>query len=308
MFNNKKTLNMLLTIFNKTNLLRLSLFTSAAMLLTACSSLNQKPYDVDGIYNNSKIAVEDTHNSAAYYSNYFKEKTEESGEYFTDVDNYSSYTQGNGAWGDTTSETQIIYNPYNSYGWGYPYGGWYDWNWGWSFGFGYGWGGYWGYPYYGWGYPHYGWNYPYYGYRNVSRNDSYRALSNRQLTPANGRMNNRLMSSDTRMSRSNSLNSGRTLTRTDKTFSRVNSTLNRMEAVETRRVAPIDNSRNLRNDRSINNSRINNNNTRSNNIRTERPVSRPTYTPSSSTRMNTGSMGRSMNTGGGGMRSGGGRR
>src|SRR5690606_25543653 len=142
--------------------------------LSACSSLSQRPYDVDGIYNNSKIVEEATHHNAHYYSEYFKEKTEDTQEFFTDVDNYSSeYNQPYGAWGDTTSETEIIYNyPYYSgFGWGYPYGGWYGSNWGWSFGFGYGWGDYWGYPYsyYGWGYPYsyYGWGYPYYAHRNV---------------------------------------------------------------------------------------------------------------------------------------------
>src|SRR5690554_3115500 len=69
---------MLLTIFNKARLLRLTLIVSGGIALSACSSLNQRPYDVDGIYNNSKIVVEDTHYHGEYYSEYFKEKTEDS--------------------------------------------------------------------------------------------------------------------------------------------------------------------------------------------------------------------------------------
>src|SRR5690606_37734897 len=106
---------MLLTIFNKAHLVRLSTLAFAGIVLTGCSGLNQKPYDVDGIYNNSKIVVEDTHEKGAYYTEYFKEKAEESEAYFTDVENYSSnYNEANGGWGDTTSDTQIVYNyPYS---------------------------------------------------------------------------------------------------------------------------------------------------------------------------------------------------
>src|SRR5690606_4509887 len=102
---------MLLTIFNKAHLVRLSIIASAGIALTACSNLNQKPYDVDLIYNNSKIVIEDTNEQSAYYIEYFKEKAQESTAYFTDVENYSSdYNEANGSWGDTTSATQIVYD------------------------------------------------------------------------------------------------------------------------------------------------------------------------------------------------------
>ncbi|HLW62482.1 MAG TPA: hypothetical protein VKY33_03695 [Flavobacterium sp.] len=299
---------MLRTVFNKTQLLRLSLILSGIIMLTACSSLNQRPYDVDGIYNNSKIVVEDTHYKGEYYSEYFEEKTENSQEYFTDVDNYSSnYNQPYGGWGDTTSETEIVYNYpyYNSFGWGYPYGGFYGSNihMGWSFGFGYGWGNYWGSPYYGWGYPYhygyYGWGYPYYYQRNISRNNSYRALSNRQLT---GNYAGRTATMNNRNLRSSSLKSGRNTLTTDRTFSRVNSNVSRINAanqnLQTERSSRIDNSRTNRNTRI--NTNTNRNTNRNNNVRTQRTAPNRSYTPAPSTRMNTGSMNR-----GGGMRSGG---
>ncbi len=125
---------MLPNIFKRSNLIRFCLVTSSGLLLTACSGLNQKPYDVDGIYNNSKIVVEDTHEKGAYYSEYFKEKSQETDAYFTDVDNYTSnYNEPNGGWGDTTSETQLVYH-YNNWGWGNPYLGWNNWGWGMGFG------------------------------------------------------------------------------------------------------------------------------------------------------------------------------
>lgn len=299
---------MLPIIYKRFHLIRLGLIASVGISLTGCSSLNQKPYDVDGIYNNSKIVVEDTHEKGAYYAEYFKEKEEEANQYFTDVENYSSnYTQGNGAWGDTTSETQIVYNyPYSYFGWGYPFGGWYDSYWG--FGFGYGWGGYWGYPYYG-----YGWGYPYYGYggRTLSRSNSYRTLTNRQLSTASGRgMNNSSLNS--RSLRSSSLNSTRNSLKSDRTFSRANTSFNRMNAAEsslqTRRSTTFDDPKTTRNDRFNNSTRYNT--TRNSNSRIERSTSRPTFTPSSNTRMNSGSMNSSRSSGsmGGGMRSGGGRR
>ncbi len=301
---------MLPNIFKRSNLIRFCLVTSSGLLLTACSGLNQKPYDVDGIYNNSKIVVEDTHEKGAYYSEYFKEKSEETDAYFTDVDNYTSnYNEPNGGWGDTTSETQLVYH-YNNWGWGNPY-----WGWGMGFGYGFGWGGWggWGYPYYGWG----GWGYPYYGggwgwgynnYRNISRSNSYRTLTTRQMAGANG---NRIVANNTRSLRGSTLNSSRNLNATNRTFARANSSLSRIstsnEMLRTNRTNSFDDNRTIRNERF--NTRTTNTRTSTNRI--ERSTTRPTYTPSSNTRMNTGgSMGGSRSSGsmGGGMRSGGGRR
>ncbi len=301
---------MLPNIFKRSNLIRFCLVTSSGLLLTACSGLNQKPCDVEGIYNNSKIVVEDTHEKGAYYSEYFKEKSEETDAYFTDVDNYTSnYNEPNGGWGDTTSETQLVYH-YNNWGWGNPY-----WGWGMGFGYGFGWGGWggWGYPYYGWG----GWGYPYYGggwgwgynnYRNISRSNSYRTLTTRQMAGANG---NRMVANNTRSLRGSTLNSSRNLNATNRTFARANSSLSRIstsnEMLRTNRTNSFDDNRTIRNERF--NTRTTNTRTSTNRI--ERSTTRPTYTPSSNTRMNTGgSMGGSRSSGsmGGGMRSGGGRR
>ncbi len=302
---------MLPNIFKRSNLIRFCLITSSGLLLTACSGLNQKPYDVDGIYNNSKIVVEDTHEKGAYYSEYFKEKSQEIDAYFTDVDNYTSnYNEPNGGWGDTTSETQLVYH-YNNWGWGNPYLGWNNWGWGMGFGYGFGYG--WGYPYYGWG----GWGYPYYGggwgwgynnYRNISRSNSYRTLTTRQMAGANG---NRMVANNTRSLRGSTLNSSRNLNATNRTFARANSSLSRIstsnEMLRTNRTNSFDDNRTIRNERF--NTRTTNTRTSTNRI--ERSTTRPTYTPSSNTRMNTGgSMGGSRSSGsmGGGMRSGGGRR
>lgn len=293
---------MLSTIFKRLNLIRLSVGISAGLLVTACSSLNQKPYDVDGIYNNSKLVVEDTHEKGTYYADYFKEKAEESDAYFTDIDNYTSnYNQPNGGWGDTTSSTQIYYNYPNYMGWGGSYWGWNSWNWGmgYGFGFGYGWGGYWGYPYYGWGYPYYGYGNIYNLYRNTSRSNSYRMLNSRQLANSNA----------PRMAPNTTRGLNRNFNSSNKTLARANSSLNRISTSNT----VLRNSRptNFDDNTTIRNQRFNtNNNTRTNsNMRIERNTTRPTYTPSSSTRMNTGggmrSGGGSM---GGGMRSGGGGR
>ncbi len=302
---------MLPNIFKRSNLIRFCLITSSGLLLTACSGLNQKPYDVDGIYNNSKIVVEDTHEKGAYYSEYFKEKSQETDAYFTDVDNYTSnYNEPNGGWGDTTSETQLVYH-YNNWGWGNPYLGWNNWGWGMGFGYGFGYG--WGYPYYGWG----GWGYPYYGggwgwgynnYRNISRSNSYRTLTTRQMAGANG---NRMVANNTRSLRGSTLNSSRNLNATNRTFARANSSLSRIstsnEMLRTNRTNSFDDNRTIRNERF--NTRTTNTRTSTNPI--ERSTTRPTYTPSSNTRMNTGgSMAGSRSSGsmGGGMRSGGGRR
>ena len=303
---------MLPNIFKRSNLIRFCLVTSSGLLLTACSGLNQKPYDVDGIYNNSKIVVEDTHEKGTYYQEYFKEKSEETDAYFTDVENYSSnYNEANGGWGDTTSETQLVYH-YDNWGWGNPYWGWNNWGWGMGFGygFGFGWGGGWGYPYYGWGggwgYPYYGggWGWGYNGYRNISRSNSYRSLTSRQMAGANG---NRMVANNTRSLRGSSLSSSRNLNATNRTFARANTSLNRISTsqgmMRNARTTSVDDNRTIRNNRFNTNTRTNTN------TRMERSTSRPTYTPSSNTRMNTGGSmggsrgGRSM---GGGMRSGGG--
>ncbi|MEG0917131.1 MAG: hypothetical protein RSF68_08975 [Myroides sp.] len=303
---------MLPNIFNRSNLIRFCLVTSSGLLLTACSGLNQKPYDVDGIYNNSKIVVEDTHEKGTYYQEYFKEKSEETDAYFTDVENYSSnYNEANGGWGDATSETQLVYH-YDNWGWGNPYWGWNNWGWGMGFGygFGFGWGGGWGYPYYGWGggwgYPYYGggWGWGYNGYRNISRSNSYRSLTSRQMAGANG---NRMVANNTRSLRGSSLSSSRNLNATNRTFARANTSLNRISTsqgmMRNTRTTSFDDNRTIRNNRFNTNTRTNTN------TRMERSTSRPTYTPSSNTRMNTGgSMGGSRGGGsmGGGMRSGGG--
>lgn len=306
---------MLLSIFNRTNLLRFGFLSATGIAFTACSGLNQQVYDVDGIYNNSKIVVEDTHENNAYYTAYFKDKSDEMNEYFTDIENYSSnYKQANGAWGDTTSETQIVYNyPYSSFAWGgYPYygGGYYDW--GWSFGFG---GGYWGSPFYGWGYPYYGygfgypyygygWGAPYYGWSAVSRNNSYRALNARSI---NRNVANRLNGSNVQRLQRNSFRSTRNALKPDRTFSRANSSLSRFSVSDhPQRNNTINRSRTIRNDRFNNNTRFNNTN-RNTNMRPQQRTSRPMYTPSSP-RMNTGSMGGMRGGSMGGMRMGGGRR
>lgn len=298
---------MLPNIFKRSNLIRFCLVTSAGLLLTACSGLNQKPYDVDGIYNNSKIVVEDTHEKGTYYSEYFKEKSEETDTYFTDVENYTSnYNEANGGWGDATSETQLVYH-YDNWGWGNPYWGWNNWGWGMGFGYGFGGGG-WGYPYYGWGggwgYPYYGGGWGYNGYQNVSRSNSYRTLTSRQMAGVNG---NLMVANNTRSLRGSSLNSSRNLNATNRTFARANTSLNRIstnqEMMRSTRTTSFDDNRTIRNNRFNTNTRTNTN------TRMERSTSRPTYTPSSNTRMNTGgSMGGSRGGGsmGGGMRSGGG--
>src|SRR5690606_28313566 len=93
-----------------------------------------------------------------------------------------------------------------------------------------GWGNYWGYPYYAWGwsYPYYGgyygWYYPYSRYRNVSRNNSYRALSARPMTRTGLSTSNRSVPS------TRSLSTGRATLNNNRTFSRVNSNVNRMNA------------------------------------------------------------------------------
>ena len=64
---------MLLTIFHKSRLIPIGVLAVAGITFSSCSSLSQQAYDVDGIYNNSKIVVEDTHEKSAYYTEYFKE-------------------------------------------------------------------------------------------------------------------------------------------------------------------------------------------------------------------------------------------
>ena len=327
-----KTLNMLPLIFKQSNFIRFGLLTTVGITLTACSSLNQKPYDVDGIYNNSKIVVEDTYEKGAYYTEYFKESTAENEEIFTDIDNYASnYEEGNAGWGDVTSETQLVYD----FGWGHPMGGFYNSYWGYGYGMGgfwgapyygmgMGWGSLyygmgWGYPYYGygWGYPYYGWGSSYYGNRTLSRSNTHRALNNRNL--ALGNNSNRRMVTGNGLRNSNAITS-RNFNRTDRTFSRTSSNISRMQAadrsqaIQTGRTRVDNFNNNSRSNRLDNNSRTNriDNSTRTNRVNTRQidRTSRPTYTPSSNTRMNSGgsfggSRGGSM---GGGMRSGGGGR
>lgn len=271
--------------FKKQHVLGFGLVACASVALTGCSSLNQQPYDVDGVYYSEKIKVEDTHEKGAYYTDYFKETTENSDAYFTDIDGYTSgYKNQNGGWGDATTDTTVVYD-YGLGGWGYPYWGWNGWNFGWAMGYGYGygfgWGGYWGYPYYGWGNPYWGWNYPYYNHRNISRNHSVRTLTSRQMVSLNkARGINSQTFGNTRVYKFST------------TFARETSKANRM---------------NLSNSRFENNSF--NRSSRSNRIESNRtqPVNRPTYTPSSNSRMQSGgSFGGSRM--GGGMRTGGGRR
>ncbi|WCM43170.1 hypothetical protein MG290_05790 [Flavobacterium sp. CBA20B-1] len=297
------------------NVLGFCLFAAAGATLTSCSSLSQQPYDVDGIYNNSKIVVEDTHEKGKYYAEYFKEKTEDNEAFFTDVDNYSSnYNQPNGGWGDATTDTQIVYNfdnwgwgnPYwgwNNWGWGSPFWGWNNWGFGWGMGMGFGWGGAWGWNNWGWGNPYWGWGYPGVGFRNISRSNSYRALTSRQWA-----YNNRMATTNARGLRSSSLSNRNSFGRST-TFARENSRATRM-AVSQERFQSNRNSF----DRSRNtNNNFNTRTNRSNRIETNRMQrsTRPVYTPSSNSRMNSGgSFGGSRGGGsmGGGMRSGGGRR
>lgn len=301
---------MLLTIFHKSRLIPFGMLAVAGITFSSCSSLSQQAYDVDGIYNNSKIVVEDTHEKSAYYTEYFKELEGQNDEFFTDIDNYSSNYQANGGWGDTTTETTILYNDlYSNWGWGYPYGGWYSSYWG----LGFGWSGYWGYPYYygyGWGHPYYGygWGYPYYSYRNVSRSNSYRNMNSRMMRTTS----NRLSTNNTRTLQRNAINNSRL--NTNKTFAREASTVTRMNAAQNQMQRRSDNSFDTSrrseqfNNRSSSN-RVNNNRVNTNRVQ-RNTTTRPTSTPSS-TRMNSGgSFGGSRSSGsmGGGMRSGGGRR
>lgn len=302
---------MLLTIFHKSRLLPLGMLLASGITFYSCSSLNQTTYDVDGIYNNSRIVVEDTHNKSVYYTEYFKELEDTSDEYFTDIENYASY-QNNGGWGDNTSETNIIYNyPISTWGWGYPYGGWYSSYWG----LGFGWSGFWNAPYmygYGWGYPYYGygWGYPYYSFRNVSRNNTYRMMNARALRTTSSRLAN----NNSRMLHRRTINDAN-LSR-NKTFARETSALTRMNAAQNQMQRRNENARYNSNSRRFENlnsrsqnSRLQNNRQRSNRVQRTNTTTQPRYTPSS-TRMNSGSFGGSRSSGnmGGGMRSGGGRR
>ena len=178
--------------------------------LTACSS-SRPYYDTDGIYNNRPVVVNDTNENSAYYEQYFKEKGQDAQEYFTDIENYSSYSSGKnyGGWGENTSNTNIyMYNDPN-WGWGAPWG----WNGGWGYGgyfgwgwdFGWGWGSPWGWYggwYGGWGSPwgwgwNNGWGYPYYNNRYVSHSRNVRPMgrtvysNNRGLSTRGVYTNNR---------------------------------------------------------------------------------------------------------------------
>ena len=125
------------------------------------------------------------------------------------------------------------------------------------------------------------------------------------MAAANG---NRMVANNTRSLRGSSLNSSRNLNATNRTFARANSSLTRIstnqQMMRNTRTTSFDDNRTIRNNR------FNTTNTRTNNSsRMERSTSRPTYTPSSNTRMNSGgSFGGSRGGGsmGGGMRSGGG--
>ena len=305
---------MLPIIFKNTRFKRFVLLSSVGLLVTACSSLNQKAYDVDGIYNNSKIVVEDTHEKGNYYSEYFKEKAEESQDYFTDVDGYSSgYNQGNPGWGDVSSSSQIVYD------WGYGYGS--PYMYGSSFwGFGYGWNSYWGGPFYGgfgWGYPYYGygwgapyyglgWGYPYYNYRTISRSNSYRSLNNRSLTMAN--RSNNLQTANRSLTRTSNFN--KSTFKADRTFARTATTSNRMQIIDKNATNRIESTR--LNNSNNNTNRLQNNSSNNRNRTIERTSTRPTFNSSTPSRLNSGgSFGGSRSFGGstGGMRSsGGGRR
>ncbi len=276
--------------FKKHHVLGIGLVACVSTALTGCSSLNQQPYDIDGVYYSEKIQVTDTHEKGAYYTEYFKETTESSDGYFTNVDEYTSgYNNQNGGWGDATTDTTFVYN-YNLGGWGYPYWGWNGWNFGWAMGFGYGygfgWGGYWGYPYYGWGNPYWGWGYPHYSYRSISRNHSVRTFTSRQMNQANVARN---MGRNPLIGTKRNFNLSTTFARETVKANRMNSSNSRFE----------NNSLN----RSSRSNRIESNRSRT--------INRPTYTPSSNSRMQSGgSFGGSRSGGsmGGGMRTGGGRR
>ena len=183
------------TYFKNINFMTyIGLITTIGLTTVSCTSLNSNYYDVDGIYNTGKIKAPVTHNETAYYEEYFNDQKDVSYETFTDVDNYSSYSNGSyPGWGESNSNTNIYINSgfgnsywgwnnyYPTYGWNYGFG--FNNYWGWNYGFGFG--GYygWGNPYFGggWGYPYYGngWGYPYYGYntRNISRTSNTRTIA-----------------------------------------------------------------------------------------------------------------------------------
>lgn len=279
---------MLLVNRNKLQLSFLGISSAIVFGLVSCSSLNQQPYDIDGVYYNSKIPVEKSHEKSTYYTEYFKELDESNDSFFTDIDSYSSNNyNANPGWGDDTSETYLhLNNSYMNWGWNMPYYYGYNNFWGFNHGFGvfYGYPSYfgfgWGYPYY---YGYYGWGFPYNSFRNISRSNVHRNINNRSLV-SNSR---NLM---------NSSRSSNNLLRSSRTFAN--------ETTQRSRMGIIDNQRRNNNIDRLNNSsnsRINNSNRVNSNI--NRSSSRPTYTPSSSNaRMNnTGSFGGSRS---GGMSSG----
>ena len=144
------------TYFKKLDLpTYLGLMVAIGLTTVSCTSLNSNYYDTDGIYNTGKIKAPVTHNETAYYEEYFDEKQNVTFDTFTDIDNYSSYDNGNyPGWGENYSNTNIYINS----GFGNPYWGWnnyypgYGWNvgfgynnyWGWNYGFGFGGGFGWG--------------------------------------------------------------------------------------------------------------------------------------------------------------------
>lgn len=274
----------------------LSLLGLAAIVgfsITSCSS--SQPYiDTDGIYNSEKYKPVETHENNEYYTKYFEEKKTEA-DHFTDIDNYTSYSTGAPAWGDSSSET-IIYNYgggyYNDwmspwgFGWNSPY---YSWGWGSSF-----WG--WGYPYYGWGSGYYGWYSPYYygygygyGYpfygtgRNVSYASNHRTVGDRFISPAGRNTNTRTAS---RQMNNTTLANSRNIS-----TARIQNNTRTSSNVPTREYNTRTQNNNNRN-QTINRNEIN---------RSSTPTMRTT-TPSTGRSMSTGGMGgggRSMSTGGG---------
>ncbi len=174
--------------------LHLSLLGATLFSIVSCN-ISKPYYDTDGIYNSDPVFVNDTYHHGKYYTQYFKDLKQDSDTYFTDIDNYSSYNNGEhyGSWGDNTSENIVYYTPsFGMWGWGYPYSWGFNSFYGWGYPYGWGFNSFygWGYPY-GWGFNNfYGWGYPYYGNQN---NYSYSNNSrfNRTVIPASSRNTSR---------------------------------------------------------------------------------------------------------------------
>src|SRR5690606_21582039 len=258
---------------------------SAFLGLTLASCSSTQPYiDTDGVYNSEKVKPVETHNQSEYYSKYFKEKKQEA-DYFTDIDNYNSYTTGAPGWGENDTNV-VVYNYYGGF-----YNSWYDpwyYGWGWISPY-WGWNSYWGwdYPYYGWGgyygwyspyYCYYGWGYPYYrSWRNISYSSNHRTVSNRVNSASSRITQNRTYSrqlNNSTLANSRNISTARMSTTTREINTPTRDNTNRTQRIESSR------------------------STRYDSYRTSTPTR--TSSPSSGRSISTGSSGgRSISTGGG---------